>query len=85
MLRKRKLMAIFLINNIKQKREMIMKDKYFYIYDLRQALFFIQNGAHLIDIAKGNKGDLFHKFPRDEKHDNLFMAWKRQKYGDNAI
>lgn len=62
-----------------------MNIEYFYIYDLKQALFFIQNGAHLIDIAKGSKGDLFHKFPRDEEHETLFMNWKREKYGDNAI
>lgn len=59
--------------------------KYFYIYDFKQALFFIQNGACLLDIAKGNKGDIFHKFPRDEKHEELFMQWKYKKYGDNAF
>lgn len=62
-----------------------MNDKYFYIYDLKQALFFIQNGGCVLDIAKGNKGDLFHKFPRDKRHEELFMNWKKQKYGDNAI
>lgn len=62
-----------------------MQNKYFYIYDLKQALFFIQNGGRVLEIAKGNKGDLYHKFPRDEQHEKLFMDWKRQKYGDSAI
>lgn len=62
-----------------------MQNKYFYIYDYKEALFFIQNGASLIDIDKGNRGDLYHKFPRDSVHEDLFMKWKRQKYGDKAI
>ena len=62
-----------------------MKSKYFYIYDFKQALFFINNGGFLLEIAKGDKGDVFHKFPRDIKHEELFMDWKRQKYGNNAI
>ena len=62
-----------------------MKSKYFYIYDFKQALFFINNGGCLLEIAKGDKGDIFHKFPRDKKHEKLFMDWKWQKYGDSAI
>lgn len=58
---------------------------YFYIYDYKQALFFIQNGGKLLDIKKGNRGDLYHKFPRDNKHEELFMKWKIAKYGDKAI
>lgn len=62
-----------------------MKDQYFYIYDLKQSLFFIQHGGFLIEIAKGKRGDLYHMFPRDERHEKLFMDWKRQKYGDSAV
>lgn len=60
-------------------------DKFFYIYNPEQALYFIQNGAYLMNIGKGSKGDVYYKFPRDKKHDDLFMDWKKRKYGDNAI
>lgn len=60
-------------------------NEFFYIYNPEQALYFIQNGALLIDIGKGSKGDIYHKFPRDKKHEGLFMDWKRRKYGDKAI
>lgn len=60
-------------------------DKFFYIYNPKQALYFIQNGAVLLDINKGSKGDIYYQFPRDEKHEDLFMDWKKRKYGDKAI
>lgn len=41
--------------------------EYFFIYNNKQALYFINNGAVLLDIGVGSKGDVFHKFPRDEK------------------
>lgn len=62
-----------------------MDIKFFYIYNPKQSLFFIRNGAFLIDIDKGSKGDTYYKFPRDEKHEKLFMDWKKEKYGDYAI
>lgn len=60
-------------------------DKFFYIYNPKQALYFIQNGASLIKIGKGSKGDVYYQFPRDDQHEELFMGWKRRKYGDKAI
>ncbi len=60
-------------------------DKFFYIYNPEQALYFIQNGALLINIGKGSKGDTYYKFPRDDRHEALFMDWKKRKYGDKAI
>lgn len=62
-----------------------MKDKYFYIYNYKQALFFIKNGADLTDIDKGIKGDIYHQFIRDKKSEEIFMEWKRKKYGDKAL
>jgi hypothetical protein len=58
---------------------------YFFIYNYKQALYFIKNGALLIDIDKGKKGDIYHLFPRDKKHEDLFMSWKIEKYGEKAI
>lgn len=52
------------------------KNNYFYIYNLKEALFFIQNGAFPLDIAVGGKGDVYHKFPRNETTENIFKKWK---------
>ena len=60
-------------------------DKFFYIYNPEQALYFIQNGASLMNIGKGSKGDTYYQFPRDDRHEVLFMDWKKRKYGDKAI
>ena len=69
---------------IKTKEIFDMQD-FFYIYNPQQALYFIQNGAYLVDINKGSKGDVYYKFPKDDKHEELFMNWKIRKYGDKAI
>lgn len=62
-----------------------MKKEYFYIYNFKQALFFIQNGLIPIDIDKAKNGDVFHKFNRDKNSEDIFMKWKKEKYGDAAI
>lgn len=62
-----------------------MNSKFFYIYNPKQALFFIKNGGFLIDINKGNKGDTYYQFPRDIKHEELFLKWKKEKYGEYTI
>jgi len=59
--------------------------KYFYIYNYKQALFFIQNGLEIIDIDKGKENQIYHKFIRDDKSEQIFMAWKQIKYGDKAV
>ena len=62
-----------------------MRKDFFYIYNFKQALFFIQNGLIPIDIDKAKNGDVFHKFIRNEETENIFMKWKKLKYGDAAI
>lgn len=59
--------------------------KYFYIYNFAQAKFFIDNGLSIIDISKGNKNDIYHKFIRNEISEIIFMKWKQLKYGERAI
>lgn len=59
--------------------------KYFYIYNFTQTKFFIDNGLQIIDIGKGSKGDIYHKFVRDSKSEEIFFKWKQQKYEDRAI
>ena len=59
--------------------------KYFYIYNYKQAKFFIDNGLTVIDIDKGKKNDIYHKFIRDEKSEKIFMEWKKNKYGERAV
>lgn len=59
--------------------------KYFYIYNYYQAKYFIDNGLKVIDIKKGNKGDIYHKFIRDQESEQVFMNWKRNKYGVRAV
>lgn len=59
--------------------------KYFYIYNFAQTKFFIDNGLRIIDIGKGSKQDIYHKFIRDEESEKVFMKWKQLKYGERAI
>lgn len=58
---------------------------YFYIYNFDQVKFFLENNLKIIDIGKGNKGDVYHKFIRDTESEKIFMDWKRKKYGEKAI
>ena len=53
-----------------------MKDESLYIYNNKQALFFIKHGACLEDIGVGSKGDVYHKFPRNEETEKIFTNWK---------
>lgn len=62
-----------------------MSEVYFYIYNFAQAKFFIDNGLSVVDIGKGNKGDIFHKFIRSKESEDIFMKWKQKKYGERAI
>jgi len=59
--------------------------EYFYIYNYKQAKYFIDNGLKVIDINIGNKNDIYHKFVRDETSEKVFMDWKKRKYGKRAI
>jgi hypothetical protein len=40
--------------------------KYFYIYNSTQANFFLLNGVPVLEIGKGNQGNIYIKFPRNE-------------------
>lgn len=53
-----------------------MSNSSFYIYNLKQALYFINHGASVEDIGVGGKGDVYHKFPRNEETEKIFTQWK---------
>ena len=54
---------------------MIKEKRYFYIYNFSQAQFFIDNGIPLLEIGKGSKGDIYHKFIRDDLSNKVFDKW----------
>ena len=49
--------------------------EFIYVYNFQQSLFFIQSGVAPIDIGIGGKGDVYHKFIRDEKLEVVFTEW----------
>lgn len=53
--------------------------EYYYIYNRKQALFFIQNGAIPIDIGVGKYRDVYHKFVRDNLVEKLNDKWRSNK------
>lgn len=57
-----------------------MKSRYFYIYNFEQAKFFINNGLKVIDINKGDKGDVYIQFLRDDDAEKVFSLWMNRKY-----
>lgn len=50
-------------------------NKYFYIYNPHQADFFVKAGLPILKIDKGNRGDMYVKFLRDEKSEEIFTRW----------
>lgn len=52
-----------------------MNNKFFYIYNPHQANFFIMNGLEVLEIGKGNKGDVYVKFLRNAKSEEVFDRW----------
>ena len=48
---------------------------FFYIYNPMQANFFVMNGVPVLEINKGKKGDVYVKFPRNEKSEEVFERW----------
>lgn len=48
---------------------------YFYIYNPDQANFFNLNGVPVLEIGKGKKNDIYIKFPRNEKSEEVFSRW----------
>lgn len=53
--------------------------QYLYIYNRKQALFFIKNGAIPIDIGVGKKRDVYHKFIKDDFIEKLNNQWIDRK------
>lgn len=51
---------------------------YFYIYNIKQASFFLKNGLIPIDIGIGNQKEVFIKFIRDLKAEKIFIEWSRR-------
>lgn len=49
--------------------------RFFYIYNLEQAKFFIDSGLHVLEINIGSRGHVYHKFKRDEESEKVFAAW----------
>jgi hypothetical protein len=50
-------------------------NKYFYIYNPHQADFFVKEGALVVGVGKGTKGDVFIKFLKDKKCLEIFDKW----------
>lgn len=69
-------------NDPKEKGQIQMN--YFYIYNLKQALFFLEQGAAVTDINL-NKGKVFHKFERNAQAEAIFTMWCNNKRQEVAI
>lgn len=52
---------------------------YYYIYNLKQALFFIKNDVIPIDIGIGKKKEVYHKFIKDDKFININKRWQEHQ------
>lgn len=54
-------------------------EKYFYIYNPRQADFFIKAGLRVLGVGKGTQGEVYIKFLRDEISEQVFTLWVERK------
>jgi hypothetical protein len=52
---------------------------YFYIYNIKQARFFLHKGLIPIDIGIGTKKEVFIKFIRDYNSEEVFLEWINRK------
>jgi hypothetical protein len=50
-------------------------NKFFYIYNPHQADFFVREGAIVVGVGKGTKGDVYVKFLRNQKCQEIFNEW----------
>lgn len=58
-----------------------MKNKYAFIYNFKQAMFFINEcDLKVDDIGTGTKGDFFVKFVRDGRFEDAFAKWRKGGY-----
>lgn len=53
-------------------------EKFYYIYNPKQANFFVLNGVPVYEIGKGNKGDIYIKFPKNEQSMEVFDRWVKR-------
>lgn len=58
--------------------------KAMYVYNLRQALFFIKHGVEIDDIGI-SKGKVYHKFYRTSEFEQAFSKWCSERENRNAI
>ncbi len=61
------------MKNIMDKKD--KRKKYFYIYNPEQSDFFVKNGAPVLEVGKGKKKDMYIKFPRTSKEEEIFSRW----------
>lgn len=53
--------------------------KYAYIYNAKQAKFYINEcGLKILDLGTGNKGDAFIKFQIDDVYVKAFELWREK-------
>jgi len=55
-----------------------VSDKFVYIYNSEQGIWYIGQGLIPTDFGTGNKGDAFMQFKKDEKYRKLFREWCSQ-------
>ena len=53
-----------------------MPKGYLYIYDVKQNDFFVKQGLIPIEVKKGQTGNVYLKYIRDEKAEQVFNIWK---------
>lgn len=51
-------------------------ERYFYIYNLEQSLYFLQCGLVCVEIGVGKFGHVYHKFLRDDAAEAAFVQWR---------
>ena len=49
--------------------------KYLYVYNFKQALYFIEEGLIPINIACSKENKVYHKFIKDKKCKEIFNKW----------
>lgn len=52
-----------------------MRKDFIYIYNPFQADYVLKNGVNPIEIGMGKKKDVYVKFPRNEKTDEILERW----------
>lgn len=53
--------------------------KYYFIYDVRQANYYLKNGVELVEVGAGKKGDAYFKFIRNEHTEKVFAEWAKNR------